>query len=70
MRSIRKPLLRRDESGPGEDAYVFSPAFDYVRAQSEKFRWYEADVPWDNLDDEGVTEPEDIYDNGSDVDDN
>jgi hypothetical protein len=71
MRSIRKPLLRRDESGPGEDAcvLVFSPAFDYVRAQSEKFRWYEADVPWDNLDGEGVTEPEDIYDNGSDDDD-
>ncbi|KAI0300385.1 hypothetical protein BC826DRAFT_905835 [Russula brevipes] len=55
MRSIRKPRLRRDESGPGEDA--------------EKFRWYEADVPWDNLDDEGVTEPEDTYDNGSDDDD-
>src|ERR1700730_9147849 len=53
MRSIRKPLLRRDESGPGEDACVFSPAFRDLHAQSEKFRWYEADVPWDNLDDEG-----------------
>ncbi|KAI9510612.1 hypothetical protein F5148DRAFT_1147463 [Russula earlei] len=27
--------------------------------------WHEADVPWDDLDEEGVTEPETIYDNGS-----
>jgi len=31
--------------------------------------WHEADVPWDDLDDEGVTEPEVVYDNGPDDDD-
>jgi len=31
--------------------------------------WYEADFPWTNLDDEGVTEPEDNYDDGRDDDD-
>ena len=37
-----------------------------MRAQGEKSRWYEADVPWDDLDDEGVTKPEVVYDNGPD----
>jgi len=26
--------------------------------------WYEADVPWGDLDEEGVTEPEPVYDDG------
>jgi hypothetical protein len=35
---------------------------------SEKFSWYEADVPWDDLDEEGVTEPEPVFDTGPDSD--
>jgi len=31
--------------------------------------WYEADVPWEDLDEEGVTEPEPVYDDGPDDDD-
>ncbi|KAH9969490.1 hypothetical protein BC827DRAFT_1262721 [Russula dissimulans] len=31
--------------------------------------WFDAEVPWKNLNDEGTTEPEDVYDNGSDDDD-
>jgi len=33
------------------------------------FRWFEADVPWDDLDEEGVTEPEPVFDDGPDDDD-
>jgi len=51
LKEIRRPLLRRDESGLGRDG------------------WHEADVPWDDIDDEGVTEPEVVYDNGPDDDD-
>ena len=40
-----------------------------MRTHGEKSRWHEADVPWDDLDDEGVTEPEVVYDNGPDDDD-
>ena len=40
---------------------------DQMRTQGEKYRWFEADVPWKNLDDEGVTEPE--GDNGLDDED-
>jgi hypothetical protein len=31
-------------------------------------RWHETDVPWEDLDDEGITEPEPVYDNGPDDD--
>ncbi|KAI0004598.1 hypothetical protein BJV74DRAFT_881176 [Russula compacta] len=51
MRSIRRPLLRRDEKGPGEEG------------------WYETDVPWPDIDEEGATEPEDVYDDGFEDDD-
>jgi len=51
LKSIRKPLLRRDESSPGREG------------------WYEADVPWGDLDQEGVTEPEDVYGDDDDDDD-
>jgi len=36
---------------------------------NEKLRWHDADVPWDDLDEEGVTEPETAYDPGPDYDD-
>jgi len=41
------------------------------RDESEfgKDGWFDAEVPWKNLNDEGATEPEDVYDNGSDEDD-
>ena len=42
---------------------------DRMYTHGEKSRWHEADVPWDDLDDEGVTEPEVVYDNGPDDDD-
>ncbi|KAI9458822.1 hypothetical protein F5148DRAFT_315756 [Russula earlei] len=51
LKSIRRPLLRRDQNSYGKAA------------------WHETDVPWDDLDGEGVTEPEPIYDNGPDDDD-
>jgi len=50
LKSIRKPLLRRDESSLGREA------------------WRETDVPWGDLDEEGVTEPEAVYDDGADDD--
>lgn len=31
-------------------------------------RWYEADSPWGDLDEDGETEPEPIYDNVPDDD--
>jgi len=30
--------------------------------------WFEADVPWEDLDEEGVTEPEPVFDDGPDDD--
>jgi len=51
LKTIRKPLKRRDESGSGTEA------------------WHEADVPWDDLDEEGMSEPENVYDDGADDDD-
>ena len=32
-------------------------------------RWYEADAPWGDLDEDGMTEPEAVYDNDPDDDD-
>jgi hypothetical protein len=37
--------------------------------KGEKSRWHEADVPWDDLDEEGMSEPENVYDDGADDDD-
>jgi hypothetical protein len=48
--------------------YPVAP-LDRMRTHGKKSRWHEADVPWDDLDDEGVTEPEVVYDNGPDDDD-
>ena len=31
--------------------------------------WQQTDVPWDDLDDEGMTDPEPVYDDGPDDDD-
>lgn len=33
------------------------------------FRWYEADAPWGDLDEDGMTEPEAAYDNDDDDED-
>lgn len=63
MRSIRKPLLRRDEKGLGKDGWVTLAPFNYF-AQDYKYRWYETDVPWPDLDEDGATEPEDVYEDG------
>jgi hypothetical protein len=52
--------------GMGE--YPVAP-LDRMRAQGEKSRWHEADVPWNDLDNQGVTEPEVVYDHGPDDDD-
>ena len=52
--------------GMGE--YPVAP-LDRMRTHGKKSRWHEADVPWEDLDDEGVTEPEVVYDNGPDDDD-
>ncbi|KAH9042230.1 hypothetical protein EDB85DRAFT_1239832 [Lactarius pseudohatsudake] len=41
LRSIRTPLLRRDDSTPGTET------------------WEETDVPWNDLDEDGASEPED-----------
>ena len=41
----------------------------YVRSRREIFRWYESEVPWGHLNDEGETEPEGVYDSDSGPDD-
>jgi hypothetical protein len=46
-----------------------APFDHHLRAQGEKSRWHEADVPWDDLDEEGMSEPEPSFDNGADDDD-
>jgi hypothetical protein len=41
----------------------------YVCAQDEKLsRWYDSDVPWGHLNEEGETEPEGIDDSDEDDD--
>ncbi|KAI0304507.1 hypothetical protein B0F90DRAFT_1625955 [Multifurca ochricompacta] len=40
LKSIQRPLLRRDESGTGRDSVRY-------------LRWEETDVPWDDLDEDG-----------------
>ncbi|KAI0247148.1 hypothetical protein BJV78DRAFT_1248194 [Lactifluus subvellereus] len=47
LRDVRRPLLRRDEMDPV--------------AALDRESWEETDVPWDDLDDDGVTEPEDEF---------
>ncbi|KAH8989627.1 hypothetical protein EDB86DRAFT_2807796 [Lactarius hatsudake] len=51
LKSIRTPLLRRDDSTPGTET------------------WEETDVPWNDLDEDGASEPEDDDDDDDDDDD-
>jgi hypothetical protein len=42
-------------------------SFDYsARSRREILRWRESDVPWDGLNEEGETEPEDSDDDTDD----
>jgi hypothetical protein len=50
---------------------VSLPPFDYIMcaAQDEKIiRWYESDLPWGHLNEEGETETEGIDDSDEDDD--
>ncbi|KAI9458823.1 hypothetical protein F5148DRAFT_1150944 [Russula earlei] len=62
------------------DAPVYTPLFCLKSIRRPLIRrgkneslgeemWLETDVPWNDLDEEGATEPEDVYDNGTDDDD-
>jgi len=51
LKSLRRRLMRRDDSSPGIES------------------WEDTDVPWDDLDEEGASEPEDNDDDNYDSDD-
>ena len=70
LKEIRNPLSRRSKSDSerdGDGEYPGAP-LDQMRTQGGNSGWYEADVPWNDLDDEGVPEAEVAQDN--DPDDN
>jgi len=61
------------------DESVYVPLFGLKKIQEPDKRrdennlkeegWYEADAPWGDLDEDGMTEPEAVYDNDPDDDD-
>ena len=70
LKEIGNPLSRRSKNKLEKDRDGEHPVvpLDQMRPQGEKSRWHEADVPWNDLDDEGVPEAEVVQDN--DPDDN
>ena len=70
LKSLRKHLLRRDGSSPARESYVpFSPHSILCVFMCCDLRWEDAEVPWNDLDDEGASEPEEDSDGDDDDDD-
>ena len=74
LKEIGSPLSRRTrvkgevERSDGDEELTFE-LLDEIQTQGENSRWHEADVPWNDLDDEGVPEADVVQDNDLDEDD-